>query len=373
MVTSTTDLTAYRDPAPLSFRQVRSLGVATVRELAWGLRYVDREVNRWRALAKTIPDPILRADALESLAAKRTLVEGAARFWSIPARRNRQLLRALVTFQVMADYLDTRSEVTARHRGGGIGSMMEAYVDAVDIDRPVSDYYRDHPGSDDGGYLRTLVTTCRACCASLPRYPEAHQLLAAHARFARSLDIQHDADVARRTRVLGTFVSDEMGGGTAQMPWFEKAAAACSAIVVLGLLPLAAEPSTTAEDLRHAESAYTWIATLSMMLDSYADQHDDAAAEHISFVAFYPDAESAVERMCDLIDCSTREALSLRNGERHAVIVCMMVAMFLSRDAARGEELAAGTREMLRAGGSLTQRLAPVLRFWRVAYRQQAK
>lgn len=362
--------TVEQDLAPVSGRQLHALSTAATRELGWGLRAVRREVARWRRLAETIPDPELRAAALGSLVAKRTLVEGAARFWSVPDRRNPVLLRLLVSFQVMADYLDTRSEVTARERGGVVDHMMEAYVDAVDVERPLSDYYRDHPGSDDGGYLRTLVTTCRSCCVALPRYPEARPLLAAHARLARTLDIQHDPDPVRRTRALETFVADEIGAR--EMPWFEEAAGASAAIVVISLLTQAAVPETTVEDVRRTTDAYTWIATLSMMLDSYADQQDDAVAEHISFVAFYGDAESAVERIRYLVERSTREALALPHGERHVLLVCMMVAMFLSRDAARSDELGAGTDELLRAGGSLTRLVAPVLRFWRVSYRQHA-
>ncbi len=48
-----------------------------------------------------------------------------------------------------------------------------------------------------------------------------------------------------------------------------------------------------------------------------------------------------------------------------------MIAMYLSKDSARTPELRASTAALLRAGGSLTRVLLPVLRLWRIAFAQQ--
>jgi hypothetical protein len=56
-------------PAALSARQLRVLGEATARELAWALPAVAREVRAWRSLATAIPDGSIRQDALNSLTA----------------------------------------------------------------------------------------------------------------------------------------------------------------------------------------------------------------------------------------------------------------------------------------------------------------
>jgi hypothetical protein len=43
-------------------------------------------------------------------------------------------------------------------------------TDALDVDRPLSDYYLHHRARHDGGYLAALVAACREGCRGLPGY-----------------------------------------------------------------------------------------------------------------------------------------------------------------------------------------------------------
>src|ERR1044071_6316383 len=106
-----------------------------------------------------------------------------------------------------------------------------------------------------------------------------------------------------------------------------------------------------------------------MMLDSWVDQDDDRASGHVSFVGYYEDREAAVNRIAFLIDRSLRDLATLPGAERHTLITAAMVAMFLSRDSARSDDLAAGTRARAAAGAPLTRALLPLLSTWRAAYR----
>src|SRR5271170_7390493 len=113
-------------------RQTATLARCSGRELVWGLRGVSREVARWRELAARIPDPDLRADALEALARKRGSIDGAALFWVLPQQRNRDLLGVLVAYEVLADYLDCVSERGAE-RGIENGRQLHlALVEALE-------------------------------------------------------------------------------------------------------------------------------------------------------------------------------------------------------------------------------------------------
>lgn len=350
----------------LSFPQLRALAAATGREVGWGLRKVDAEVAGWRRRAEQIEDPARRQEALVSLETKRAIVEGAARFWSVPGRRDPDLLRLLVAFQVMANLLDVRSEGEACSASPTGGDLMQVLVEAVDLDRPLST-----GTADDGGYVAALASTCRSACARLTHYAAAQPLLVRRAELACSLGTHHISDQRLRDHALEQFARRDLvdDDGTT---WFERAAGPGSALTVIALLTLAADPRTTTNDLQAAAAAYSWVEILCTMLDSYADQLDDAVTGHVSFVGFYPDQKTAVERVGYLIDRSLRGTLALREGERHVVLVSMMIAMFLSRDGARSAPLSDSTRELIDAGGPLTRRLAPILRFWRVTYRQQA-
>src|ERR1700722_1108216 len=98
------------DPLPLSPRQVWALLVAATREVLWGLRAVSREIKIWRARALEIPDSAIREDALSSIDRKRGHTDGAALFWILPPRRDPKLLRLLVTYELIWDFLDCLNE-----------------------------------------------------------------------------------------------------------------------------------------------------------------------------------------------------------------------------------------------------------------------
>ncbi len=368
------------DPAPWSARQLTALGVAVGQQLGWGLRGVSGDVSRWQRRAARIPDPVLRQDALTSLREKRTYVNGAALFATIAASDDRRTVqRLLVTFQIMANYLDTVSERTVVADGADGGRLMRAFVDAVDPAAPASDsYYAGLAHRDDGGYLAELVDDCRRDCAALPGYPAARELLVQEAERARALEIAHDPDAARRDARLRAFARDEYRASD-ELEWFEHAAGAASAMTVIVLLALAGHRLDAAarigdlqRDLATAAAAYRWTAALSTILDSYVDRAEDLASGDWSMIGYYPTTAVGRVRISAVIERSMREVRELRDGERHAVIVSSMVAMFLSRDSARDRELRACSRQLARSGGTLTRALVPVLRTWRTVHRLRA-
>lgn len=367
------------DPAPWSRRQLSALGIAVGQQFGWGLRQVGADIARWQLRAQSIPDPVLRQGALSALHEKRSYVNGAALFATVAAAEGRPAVqRLLVTFQVMANYLDTISERTIAG-ASETGSLMRAFVDAVDPSSPVSGgYYAGLVHRDDGGYLPDLVAECRRGCAALPRYAHAHELLVREAERARALEIAHDPVAARRDARLRAFAQDEYRA-SGELEWFEHAAGAASAMTVIVLLALAGRPvdryalsGDIDRELLAAAAAYRWTAALSTILDSYVDRAEDLASGGWSMIGYYASQEAGRARIAAVIERSMREVQRLPDGERHAVIVGAMIAMFLSRDSARDRDLRECSRDLARAGGALTRALMPVLRTWRTAYRLRA-
>jgi tetraprenyl-beta-curcumene synthase len=360
------------DPAPLSAKQLRALATAATRELAWGLTAVAHEARIWKTWAVEIPDPLLRDDALSSLTRKRGHTDGAALLWTIPRTRDPNLLRLLVAYEIIWDFLDCVNE-----RGAAVGQtngrqLHLALVDALDPTRPISDYYRHHPCRDDGGYLQTLVEVCRECCRKLPSYWAIRPLLVREAIRAQVLAINHELDPGRRDADLRRWAAEDGFPSTSDATWFELTGAASASLTVHALLALGAEPACGEACLAQACAAYfPWISTATTMLDSYVDQAEDLANGDHSYVSHYSTPELAVTRIRELVERCLREARSLENGERHTVIAACMVAMYLSKDSAHTEPMSETTRDLVRAGGSLTRLLLPVLRLWRIAYAQR--
>jgi tetraprenyl-beta-curcumene synthase len=365
-------------------RQTATLARAAGRELIWGLWGVSREVAGWRERAAAIPDPQLRADALAALARKRGSIDGAALFWTLPRRRNRDLLGVLVAYEVLADYLDCVSE-----RGAGLGiengrqlhlALIEA-VEAVPPTPPMSDYYRYHSSGEDGGYARALVQRCRAGAQRLPSYEPLRPFLTRAAGHSGVLGLNHEPDPARREQALKQWANEQSSGGPGapDQRWYERSAGSSAWVTVLAMLALAAEPRRAVggwvqDDLaaRTYDAYVRSIAPAGAMLDSFADMLEDAASGDHSYVAHYPSIEVATDRIGELVRRSRSEARALPGGARHTVILSCMIAFFLSKDSVRAPELRASARELARAGGPLVELLLPVLRLWRTAYGQRS-
>jgi tetraprenyl-beta-curcumene synthase len=360
------------NPLPLCPRQLWALLVAAMRELLWGLRAVSQEIEPWQRRARAVPDAPIRTDALSALAHKRTHADGAALFWILPRRRKPHLLRLLVDYQIAWDFLDEVGERGARAGAAHGHGLYAALIDALDVDGAAGDYYRLHPWRDDAGYLAALVDACRSGCRQLPAYEEVRPMLRRETTRALVLGVNHDRNPLGRDATLKGWAEREYASQM-QASWFELASAASASLTVHAILALAAEPRCERGEVEGAYSAYfPWISALGTMLDSYVDREEDTVEGNHIYIDHYPTGAAGLQRVGHLVSRSAQEARGLRKGHRHAVIVACMVAMYLSKDSARGPSMKGSTRGLLREGGSLAVLLLPVLRIWRIAYEQRS-
>jgi tetraprenyl-beta-curcumene synthase len=350
-------------PAPIDARQLAALAGVAWRELRWVLPNVDDEVSRWRQAARRIPAPEIRFDAVSTLADQRFNTEGAALFSTVPAQRSLPLLQLLSRYQIMVDYLDTVSERPCSDMIANGMQLHRALYDALDPDSAPSDYYRFHPWSDDGGYLRALVDSCREACSALPAYDVVRPYALPEAARLNVCGINHELDGLKRDTLLRSWARREFPS-RGECTWFELTAAATSSVTVHALLALAASPNTTPQQIVATRAAYfPWISLASTMLDSYADLEADRASGAHSYVGHYPSEETAVARLHEIVKRSVSLARRLPRGRRHALISTGMVAMYLS-------EPESGTpksisRSIRREGGHLPALQLPILRTWR--------
>lgn len=354
--------------APLTASQLVALVAAAGRQLSWGQRLIARENARWLALAGGIPHPELRAAARQALLTKRGHTDGAGLFAILLPRRNAALVRLLVAFEVIWDYLDSVHELAPDEANGR--QLHLALWDALAAGRPLSDWYAFHSTRDDGGYLDALVRACRIGCTHLPSYALVRDALAREAWRAQVLALNHIIDARVRDAALRAWVASEFPGGT-ELEWWEVSGAASSSMVVHVLLALAADPETTAADVAAAHAAY-WpaVSLATTMLDSFSDIDQDERTGDHSYVGHYPSTAVALLRLRLAVQRAVGAVDTLRRNERHRVIVGAMVAMYLSKDSSRAR--AGESRDLAAAAGGLTRTLLPLLRLWRIRYGQQA-
>lgn len=345
--------------------QAWALAMAVIRELGWGVHAVLREVLKWRARAAAIPDATIRREALDALDGKRLNADGAALFWTVTKRRSSTLLRLLVTFEILADFLDSMVERGA-HIGIANGRQLHlALVEAVDVSRPLSPYLRHHPWQDDGGYLRALVQSCRRSCLLLPSYSSVRPLLVRAAKLAQVQGLTHELDWLLRELILKEWAKHE-AQDVCGLDWYEAAGAASAWLTVLALMTAAAEPSHSVERAINVYLAYfPWFSLSATMLDSYGDVAEDRVNKGNSYIAYYGSVELAVLRIDEVLCQAVLEIQLLENGANHAVILGAMVAMYLSKDSVAVPEMRQMSRSLLRTAGPLATVLGPVLRGWR--------
>jgi tetraprenyl-beta-curcumene synthase len=362
--------TADSNPLPLTTPQLHALVGVAARELSWTQRHVSRHTRRWRTLARRIPAAPLREAALRSLETKRGHTNGAALFATLPQRRDPALLELLVAYEVIWDYLDSAHELAPDEANGR--QLHLALVDALQPGQPAADWYRHSPWRDDGGYLAALVRTCRDACTRLPSFERVSRPLLEQAWRGQVLALNHLVDGAARDAALQRWAAGESAGET-RLEWFELSGAASASLVAHALFALAAEPVLTDAHVEAVLAVYwPWISLATTMLDSYVDRDEDLRNGDHSYVAHYPDEATAVRQVQACIGRCAAGARQLPRGERHAVILACMIAMYLSKDSAGTPAARASTRRLLSASGSLTRLLVPILRAWRLCYGQCA-
>ena len=285
--------------------------------------------------AQSIPDPLLREDALVSHRDKRSNSEGLAALAVLaPQPQRAALARSLVAYQLMLDYLDGVSERPAADPVANGLRLHRAFEVALDPKAAHEDYYALAPGREDGGYLVELIETCRAPLRDLPSYTTTRDALLRQARLCcESQALNHAlrfGAVDGEIREWASKTAVEAGLGVDFEWWELLAAAAASSLTVGALLALAARPGADAANARQVELAYfPWASGLNALLDSLVDLDEDP--EDASHLRRYSSLELAGERLGMIAVGARRRVSELPQGRLHEAIFAAMGALYLAQ------------------------------------------
>ncbi len=306
---------------------------------------ICRESRHWQKRAEEIPDPLLRRLALEARRIKRGNIEGSAAFSAFaPATSRRAAVRAQVAFQSAYDYVDTLSEQPNDTPILNSRQLHEALLMAISRGAPQPDYYARCARVSDGGYLEEIVGACRSALDALPSAASiadpAHRVAERIVAY-QSLNLSEPQGGHRH---LETWALQETPQGTG-LRWWETAASAGSSLGVFALIAAAARPDLPPGDAHAIENAYwPWIGALHSLLDSLADEQEDAAAGQRSLLDYYTDPPETAARLHMLARESVRAVRSLPNAHEHALILAGMASFYLTAPEAssRAAQLVSG-------------------------------
>jgi len=346
--------------------QVHGLIRAILRELSWILPNTARALRLWRARALIAADELMREDLVAALVRKRPQSEGAALLAVLAPDRSAHLLSALLAYQLIWDGLDSIHE-RMPDRANGL-RLHRAVQDALQPWLPRHAYYLLHVCYDDGGYMATLVSSCREAVSRLPSFAAIQPLVLREATASSQiLSINHDPDDVRRESDMRAWAQRE-GPHLRDANWHERGAASGAALVTFAALAHVTTPHWRRREIDGIRQTYPWASAAATMLDSYADRIQDAAnGDHI-YVSYYETAEDASLRTAEMIEAALTCASHMRDQHRHAVVIAAMIAMYLTKDSARTPDSSAHTKQLARSGGSLACMLIPVVRLWRILY-----
>ncbi len=331
---------------------------------------VGRELRHWRDRAREIPDPVLRRLALITQHTERGNLEGAAAFAILVPRAQRErVVRALVSFQTIYDYIDTLAEQPNADPVANGHQLHLALLTALDPDGDHADYYEHCSKGGDNGYMRNLVDTCRFAFAALPWHASvAEPALRAAKRMATYQSLNHGT--AQDTPgPLARWAAGLTPPG-AGLHWWETAAGAASSLTVFALLAAAAQPVLGADEAAATESAYfPWIGALHVLLDSLVDRSDDIQAGHHSLVAHYASAEETAGRLGAIAAHAMSATERLPNDIQHAAILAAMSSFYLSAPTTATAATFPAAQRVLEAMGALATPTMAVLRARRIAHK----
>jgi tetraprenyl-beta-curcumene synthase len=348
--------------------------------------HVLREARHWRGRAEQVPDATLRRLALSTQRQERGNLEGAAAFAVLAPRSQRaRVVRAVVAFQAIYDYVDTLAEQPSADpvENGrqlhcallsaldpGTGQPDPGPPDTIGPDTGRPDYYVHSLHKEDGGYLGELIDACRRAFGALP----SHASLTAPAQGAvqRIIAFQglaHDGEDGHEDawREFSDWADAQTPQGSGLL-WWETAAGAASSLLVLALIAAAAQPSVSEEDTSAIARAYfPWIGALHLLLDSLVDKADDIGSGRYSLVDHYSSPRELAVRLQVISAEAMRASEALPNGSQHRLILAAMASFYLSQPQASAPDGAPARAEIL---ATLGEWAAPAMCLFRLRGRR---
>ncbi|WP_094603641.1 Tetraprenyl-beta-curcumene synthase [Sporomusa silvacetica DSM 10669] len=291
---------------------------------------VDRELACWQDYAATHGMRELSEQALASIHAKKFHCQGGSVYSLYKGIPTGDFVRLVVALQTISDYLDNLCDRAGIADEAAFRQLHLAMTDALDPDRPISDYYAAYPYKDDGGYLPALVTTCRREIAKLPSYRLVKPEALRQAGLYSELQTYKHLDPLVREQKMLTWINPHLLHYPGITAW-EFAAATGSTLGLFMLCAAAHKPNLTASEAETIGHAYfPWINGLHILLDYFIDEAEDRQGGDLNFVSYYGSSQEILSRLTLFVHQARSQANSLPETAFVRTVVDGLLAMYLS-------------------------------------------
>ncbi|WP_418303808.1 tetraprenyl-beta-curcumene synthase family protein [Paenibacillus crassostreae] len=291
---------------------------------------VRAELSGWRKLAAEIPDPELRMQALASINTKQFHCQGGAVYAAIHQPERSVLIRLIVSYQTISDYLDNLCDRSTSMDPADFKLLHQSMLDAIDPRAEQQNYYALHQEVDDGGYLYKLVETCQSCIVMLPAYSVVQPYISDLACLYTDLQVYKHIDPERREVELLNWWSKQKHRAP-QLEWQEFAAATGSTLAIFMLFLAASNVGLSDNDAASIHKAYfPHLCCLHILLDYLIDQEEDRLGGDLNFCNYYSDSETMLRRIIMIADSARNDVKLIPATPFHRMIIEGLLAIYLS-------------------------------------------
>jgi tetraprenyl-beta-curcumene synthase len=316
---------------------------------------VRSELDRWQAAAKSIPDPELRKQAVDSINAKRFHCEGGGVYAAANLEQRHVLIPLIVALQTISDYLDNLCDRSTSLDPNDFRLLHQSMLDAVTPDEQTKNYYALRQEQEDGGYLRALVEQCRSSIAQLPSYPLVQKQVREWVQLYVDLQVYKHIEHSKREQELLKWW-EKHSPEYPQLKWNEFAAATGSTLGMFMLFLAASDVTLVARQVQEIkESYFPSICGLHILLDYLIDQAEDVIGGDLNFCSYYNDEQMLNDRMGQMVQAARKSADELPFGHFHRMIVEGLVALYLSDPKVKDQPNVRKTAKLLMKGSPWTR------------------
>jgi len=286
-----------------------------------------------------------------------------------PTRHRERTVEAIVTLQIMYDYLDALTEQpTVDPIRDGL-QHSKAFIDAVTTSgQPAGDYYALDSGSGDAGYLTDLTIAVRDALADLPAADTIAEIIPMSAARCAEAQVRIHAAPHAGIGQLERWAKHE--ARDTELRWREWLFGAMGSVVAAhALIALAADERATHQQASELDSIYLSLCVLTTVLDHLVDHERDALTGEQSYLHLYESREDLAQQIAVVSRHVIERTQIIPNGPHHMMILSGVVAYYTSQPSAMDEfarPVTEHVRDQLRP--LITPTLA-TMHLWRLAKR----
>jgi tetraprenyl-beta-curcumene synthase len=318
---------------------------------------VKRELENLKLYAHSNCEEALASQAIASIDKKTFHAQGGSIYSLYPGVNNIKILKFIVCYQTISDYLDNLCDRGSTHDEKAFRQLHLAMTEALDPSATPSDYYKYYPNKNDGNYLNKLVIQCQNQLNVLPSIDLVRPKITQLAGLYSDLQTYKHLDVNIREDKMLDWIMPNLGDYPEISPW-EFGAATGSTLAIFILCAMASHKHLTKNEVERVYDVYfPWICGLHILLDYFIDLKEDETTGDLNFVSYYENKDQCLERLSLFFIKSLEGAKNLPNPKFHLLIVRGLLAMYLSDKKAQDKDIKIISKNLIAVGGTRTKHM----------------